>query len=207
MTCPKCQKQVNDRTVFCPHCGARVQTAIRKSPIQQPAPQRSARPLPQKPSFSLPSFQPVNTDLKHILAYVACGCSLLSMILWLTIGFKIDVGLSTQDFSLYTYFFKQSHTTFLSVFVVLGLIAHIACTLVPMLLRLPYPWGAVAKKIALQSLCVSYLLGILALNAALATSDHELLSYMNFSGWACFIFMLASLAITLLLFFRSKDRK
>ncbi len=209
MTCPKCGKQVNDRTAFCPHCGFRVQNVARQP--SRPVQKRPQTPPPAtqnaKPSFqmpTLPKFSGFGGNKRQILVGVTSIFALVAMILWLNIGFSIDVGIATEKFSLYTYFFEQCHTTFLTVFVVLGLISNIAFSLMAGFLNLPFMSVQTAFKVALQSVAVSNLLGMLSLHAALATSDHELLSYMNFAGWSCFAFMLASLVITALLFWQSR---
>ncbi len=207
MTCPKCGRQVNDRTAFCPHCGFRVQNVTRQ-PNRPAAPQRQSAPAQTMPSPKQ-SFQllKLGGDITRILCYAVGASSLVAMILWLCIGFTIDIGLTSEKFSLYTYFFKQSHTTFLTVFVVLGLLANIAFTILPCFIRIPHISTKAALKIALQSIAVSNLLGMLSLHAALATSEHELLSYMNFPGWTCFIFMLASLVVTVILFWQTKNKR
>lgn len=212
MTCPKCGKQVNDRTAFCPHCGVRVHTINRQPnrPTQRrPQTPPTTAPKP-KPAFKMPALPKLSAfrgDKLQILCGVTALLSLVAMILWLNIGFSIEVGATTQDFSLYTYFFKQCHTTFLTVFVVLGLLSNIAFVLLYGFLNIPVMKPKTSLKIALQSVSVSNLLGMLSLHAALATSDHELLSYMNFAGWTCFLFMLASLVITALLFWQSRNNK
>ena len=191
MFCPKCGSNIPERSVFCTNCGHRIQEAA-----PQPPTQPAASPLAT-----------LTTDPVKLFSYLSCAASVLAMILWLCIKFVTSISFlgitKTQSISLYETFFEPTHTTFLTVFVVLGFIAAAVFVLIPTF-NLGFIKKSTSYKIAFQSSAVANILGILSLNACLATSNHEALEYMNFAGWACFIFGLAGLALCVLAIHKAK---
>lgn len=193
MFCPKCGSKIPERSVFCTNCGTR---------IQAPAAQQPAQPSTNAPTTS--PLASLTNDLVKLFSYLSCACSALAMILWLCIKFEITIFGITKTTSLYEAFFESTHTTFLTVFVVLGFIASAAFVLIPTL-NLGFIKKSTSYKIAFQSSVVANVLGMFSLHACLAMSDHEALEYMNFAGWACFIFGLVGLALCVVAIHKAKQ--
>ena len=198
MFCPKCGAKIGDRSVFCTNCGTRLQ-----APVPQPT---QARPVqtqtPVQPSQSTAPVQPnplasITGDLVKLFSYLSCAANLLAMILWLCIKFEVTIFGITKATSLYEAFFEPTHTTFLTVFVVLGFLAGAVFTVLPNF-NLGFIKKSTSYKIALQSSIVANVLGIFSLHACLAMSEHDALEYMNFAGWTCFLFAFIALALCIL---------
>lgn len=195
MFCPKCGSKIPERSVFCTNCGTR---------IQAPAPQQSTN----QPSAvtTQPTASPLaalGNDLVKLFSYISCAASALAMILWLCIKFEITLFGITKSTSLYEAFFESTHTTFLTVFVVLGFLAAAIFVLIPTL-NLGFIKKSTSYKIAFQSSVVANVLGMFSLHACLAMSDHEALEHMNFAGWTCFFFGLLGLALCVLAIRKAK---